>query len=969
MPFEPDKITKEHVLAAVNKIATEQLALTPSTKFDVLIEGTTYPPKEIMRYAHEQMNGQHKWELGGGKATNKYLERMGFNIISKVDNPIVDLINRYKKYLQNDRLSNEIYKWNLLAQFKGRPNVEVIDFCKEVNETNFFNLIYPVGIGVIHHLAKEKTDAYKECFIRLFNESLPLIDRITYFNSETLKLYRQLVTEENRSHHQDERTIATFLTYHNPSLYTFYKDSFYQKYCKLIGINAKPKGEKYVHYLSLIDDFINDYISEDEELLNLVNEIIPVDAFKDESHKLLAQDILYQTLDKQIGMERSFWRIGTDDNNGTSYWDYMKSNKRACIGWSELGDLTEKNIKTKKDIERLLDDEGFYPNDKRTLSRKAGEILNFYSEMKVGDVVLAQKGDSVLGIGILSDEYIYEKEAGFAHQKPVDWLTTIPILKSKEGTLTSVYKLSDINLINEINKLLNKNKIEITDFSEKTYKMNTPLNQILYGPPGTGKTYNTINKALEIIGEKIEGKSRKDVKIIFDRKLEEGQIVFSTFHQSMSYEDFIEGIKPLKPVDGESLKYDIASGIFKLICDKANSNYKNSKVINTQFLAFEDAFNLLKEEWEIDNDIKFPLKTEGYDYTITGFSDTSIQFRKKSGGTGHSLSINSLREMYYGKDFNYQGGVGIYYPSILSKLKSYSSENKEKATLKKYVLIIDEINRGNVSQIFGELITLIEEDKRLGAKEELQVTLPYSKEKFGVPPNLYIIGTMNTADRSVEALDTALRRRFSFTEMPPKPELLSPQRKIWELWWDFEQKEWSDEDYKSKENALYELLGISETKPSYSIWDGEDGQEGIGAEEKNEDQINLFDDVICNGINLEILLNVINKRIEKLLDKDHQIGHSYFMSVSSIEDLLFAFQNKIIPLLQEYFFGDYGKIGLVLGSGFITIKPQDSENVFAKFDYPTDGYDEKQIYQIEGFNNPKTRIDSFKKAIDSLLGK
>ena len=965
MPFEPEKITKEHVLAAVNRIKTEQFALTPSTKFDVLIEGTTYPPKEIMRYAHEQMNGQHKWELGGGKATNKYLERMGFDIISKMDNPVQALIIRYKKYLQNDRLSNEIYKWNLLAQFRGRPNIEVDDFYKEIKETNFFNLIYPVGIGVIHHLAKDRTEPYRECFIQLFNESIPLIDRINYFNSETLKIYRQLVTEENRSHHHDERTIATFLTYHNPSLYTFYKDSFYQKYCKLIGINAKPKGEKYAHYLSLIDDFINDYINDDEELLNLVNEIIPIDAFKDESHKLLAQDILYQTLDKQIGMERSFWRIGTDDNNGTSYWDYMKSNKRACIGWSELGDLTEKNIKTKKDIERLLDDEGFYPNDKRNLSRKAGEILNFYSEMKVGDVVLAQKGDSVLGIGILSDEYIYEKGAGFAHQKPVDWLTTIPILKNKEGTLTSVYKLSDINLINKINELFNNNKIEITDFSEKNYKMNTPLNQILYGPPGTGKTYNTINKALEIIGETIEGKTREEIKKTFNNKLDEGQIVFTTFHQSMSYEDFIEGIKPLKPLVSDSfVKYDIINGIFKSVCENAKSNFLNSISQNKSILSFEEAFEQLKEDWDDNTEMKFPLKTEGYDFTIIGFNQNAIQFKKASGGTHHSLSNNTLKEYYYGKEYDVKKGLGLYFTPVLNKLKQYSLNKKLDATVKPYVLIIDEINRGNVSQIFGELITLIEEDKRLGAKEELQVTLPYSKEKFGVPPNLYIIGTMNTADRSVEALDTALRRRFSFTEMPPMPNLLSPQRKIWELWWDYPDLQWDAEPYKTKETLLYELLGVPEDlKPSNSIW------LKMKDHGKNEDQIALFDNIPFNGINLEILLNIINKRIEKLLDKDHQIGHSYFMSVSSIEDLLLAFQDKIIPLLQEYFFGDYGKIGLVLGSGFITIKPLDSENVFAKFDYPTDGYDEKQIYQIEGFNNSETRIDSFKKAIDSLLGK
>lgn len=187
------------------------------------------------------------------------------------------------------------------------------------------------------------------------------------------------------------------------------------------------------------------------------------------------------------------------------------------------------------------------------------------------------------------------------------------------------------------------------------------------------------------------------------------------------------------------------------------------------------------------------------------------------------------------------------------------------------MLIIDEINRGNVSQIFGELITLIEEDKRLGNAEAIQVRLPYSKDSFGVPPNVYILGTMNTADRSVEALDTALRRRFSFIEMPP----------------------------------CYSLIRT-------------DGKAKDG---------------IINGIDLSLLLEIINKRIEKLLDKDHMIGHSYFLNISTLNDLKSTFQNKIIPLLQEYFYGDYGKIGLVIGAGFFEINEnQIEEDFFAPFD-------------------------------------
>lgn len=265
-------------------------------------------------------------------------------------------------------------------------------------------------------------------------------------------------------------------------------------------------------------------------------------------------------------------------------------------------------------------------------------------------------------------------------------------------------------------------------------------NQILYGPPGTGKTYKTVLKAVKIL-EPNNTYSWDDAKKRFDyyKDPNQGQIVFTTFHQSMSYEDFVEGIKP-KTVN-KKVTYSVEPGIFKKLCKEA---------------------------------------------------------------------------------------------------EDYQDKN--------YVLIIDEINRGNVSQIFGELITLLEDDKRIGEKFELKVRLPYSNEDFGVPSNLYIIGTMNTADRSVEALDTALRRRFSFEEMMPNTSLLSTN---------------------------------------------------------------------VDGINLQEVLETINKRIEVLKDREHQIGHSYFMKCQNKDDIKFVFENKIVPLLQEYFYGDYEKIRLVLGSDFV----------------------------------------------------
>ena len=327
-----------------------------------------------------------------------------------------------------------------------------------------------------------------------------------------------------------------------------------------------------------------------------------------------------------------------------------------------------------------------------------------------------------------------------------------------------------------------------------------PLNQILYGPPGTGKTYNTINKALEIMGEQLSGLKRGEIKDLFDLKVSEGLIVFTTFHQSMSYEDFIEGIKPEKPqTSGGPVTYDVIDGIFRKICTLAESN-----------------------------------------------------------------------------------------------------------KAQKYVLIIDEINRGNVSAIFGELITLIEEDKRLGMGESLKVTLPYSKKIFGVPSNLHILGTMNTADRSVEALDAALRRRFSFEEMRPRADLIKTDGKL---------------------------------KDSQGI---------------------------CDGVDMVFLLDTMNKRIERLIDSDHQIGHSFFMNVSNLAELKHEFKNKIIPLLQEYFFGDIGKIGLVLGSGFLE-SAQEESIPFAKHEYDSSGFEGRIIYSIKNIDS--LSLDAFKIILEDMLPK
>lgn len=457
------------------------------------------------------------------------------------------------------------------------------------------------------------------------------------------------------------------------------------------------------------------------------------------------------------------------------------------------------------------------------------------------------------------------------------------------------------------------------------YVMNTdiPLNQILYGPPGTGKTFSTISKALKIINPSFKSEDRKILKSEFDRLLKEGQIVFTTFHQSMSYEDFIEGIKPVAPQSiGEVLTYKVQPGILKLICEriinieKLTSNNFPLGIPVTNFSqlysAFIDRLKIILSELDENETHYFQsrnskvklLKIENDKITTTGETANATEIITKDrlekiyNRFKSPDDIKNIAKQI--REVGTELGWTTNYFAVFKAIKEFEESiklidnNKIHSNHKQnYVLIIDEINRGNVSQIFGELITLIEDDKRLGKSEALEISLPYSKEKFGVPPNLYIIGTMNTADRSVEALDAALRRRFSFIAMPPKPEIIA------------------------QEGILCEYGGI------------------------------------IDGISMPELLKVINLRIEKLLDKDHQIGHSYFMSVKSLDDLKHAFQDKILPLLQEYFFGDYGKIGLVLGDGFVEVeKDVNGANIFATFKGDNGHeYEDRIIYNIKEIDN------------------
>ena len=485
-------------------------------------------------------------------------------------------------------------------------------------------------------------------------------------------------------------------------------------------------------------------------------------------------------------------------------------------------------------------------------------------------------------------------------------------------------------------------------------------NTILYGPPGTGKTYNTVMYAVAIIeNKKLEEIKKENYTEFIDRYnkyKEDGLIEFTTFHQSYGYEEFIEGIKPVIHSDEEDetdIQYEVVPGLFKKFCDIAGKPILRKEKCD---IGINESPTIWKISLEGSGENSTRTECMKNEHIRIGYDEYGREITNLfKGAAGRHILNYFINDMSIGDivmscyDCNTVDAIGVVtgeyewhneYPEykrlrkvnwivkgikeniikinngsrlsnptvyklrmdlsdVMEIIEKYSKNTIEVEEKKKnHVFIIDEINRGNISKIFGELITLIEPTKRIGQTEGQKVRLPYSQKLFGVPNNVYLIGTMNTADRSIATIDTALRRRFNFKEMLPDEEVL--------------------------------------------------------------------DGIYVEDVSIKDIFIKMNKRITVLFDREHTLGHAYFLPLKdapTIETLANIFENSIIPLLQEYFYEDYEKIRMVLGDNqkdsedkqFITIEENDYNDLFGYIDYD---FDEMSTYKINSF--ALTNIEAYR---------
>ena len=869
------------------------------------------------------------------------------NSIDTITDRIHFVIDHYKEHF--DAVDQEErYKWGAIAWYKKHWKIDSPNFAQMLEEAfgKAKNLLasamyYPYRM--ITEYARVNPEEVRRIFKILYDESLPLEERYQVFRDSCKSGVDQIRAqnpeyEKAVNHYQDLRAIMVYLTFEYPEKYYLYKSTMYSDFRDRIGFREEKSNQSSI--IGKVENFfrmcemILAEVKKDQELISKHKARLDNDCYADEALHLLTMDIVYYGSNY---MSEKDFKTRPSVTTETAYWPSLEEYNPGITAEMWKSVLCNPSVTSPENLDMLqkmmkLGGESTCAH----LAEAFGNTAGFYNALGTGFAGKVKKHFHCPDCIDLEDN---DEERSRVYVVPF-----IGRYVMENGNKRYSWRLRD-----ELKEALmhidlpNSTQESITDVG---------LNTILYGPPGTGKTYHTVIYAVAIIENKeLSAVEKEDYAEVLERYNEykaQGRIEFTTFHQSYGYEEFIEGIRPtITPddADGESgdIQYSVQPGVFKHFCERAerpivvaNADYGISDSPNIWKVSLEGTGdNPTRTECLKNNHIRIGWDNYGKD--ITDETDFSVSggrvvlnaFINKmqvgdivlscySASTIDAIGVvtgeyewhdeyanlKRLRKVnWIAKDIRenilaINGGTSMTLASVYrlnisladvyQLIEKYQSKQIVPNNVRNdnYVFIIDEINRGNISKIFGELITLIEASKRVGLPEGMTVRLPYSQKLFGVPKNVYIIGTMNTADRSIATIDTALRRRFLFREMLPAPKVLA--------------------------DISVEDLSISE------------------------------------------LLARLNKRITVLYDREHTIGHAYFMPLKAsptVETLAEIFTNNIIPLLQEYFYEDYEKIRLVLGDNkksnpeeqFIVAKENNYAELFGDADV---GLDDGYSYEI-----------------------
>ncbi len=673
---------------------------------------------------------------------------------------INELIEYYITLRREDPANeNEVYKWQAIEHFEQHWDINASDFYEMFKESfkKRGNLVYQNSFSFLDALGKHFPEQLRNLFIIVYSSDdfYIKLDKAKNFAENSIEKLREKLNKTNFNHQFDERTLSFLLTMQNPSENTFYKSSLYNQLCDYLDI-IPQKEKKYKHHIELLFQMVP-FLNNPQ--LNLLKEhFVPQGG---DFPLLFAQDIVYQNMNKENDDTKHYWLYSPGEQ--AVKWEEFYNEGIMAIGWDELGDL-ENYTDRKSILEALIDNYGGGEDQRNNVSA-LDDFCNGENKINIGDIVIAKKGkNTLLGYGkVISDYYFDEERATYKHCREVKWLKkgvwdANNNLPTKTLTDVTTYN-SDIEGIKYAQYLLNimneNTQAQEDNLVIKLLKYKPQI--ILQGPPGTGKTREAkrIAKALLGLGENDSLEGNEQFKLI-------------QFHPSYSYEDFVRGIVAKPNEERSGIVYTAENKILGTFAKEALTNYLYSdgnikSWINNNFDRFKTEIqNIIEKETKYILDEKTAItniKEEEFILNNTG-STIDINFLKKL----ISIVIEENFEIT-AKNTRNLLGIEIRYSNYKLLIEKFLEKYIfHKNKLKNYVLIIDEINRANLSAVLGELIYALE--YRGEAVQSMYVI--EGENNLILPPNLYIIGTMNTADRSVGHIDYAIRRRFAFVNVLPK---------------------------------------------------------------------------------------------------------------------------------------------------------------------------------------------------------